>query len=136
MSSLMQVRWQRFKQHKLGFSCFIIFSAIFIISLGAELIANDKPLLVKYDHAFYLPILKSYPETTFGGVFETEAEYKDPAVQQLIAEKAGRSGPSFRFPIKRQILNWLNRCHRPRVRKTGWEQMIRAVMFWHGFYMV
>ena len=76
MSSLMQVRWQRFKQHKLGFSCFIIFSAIFIISLGAELIANDKPLLVKHDHAFYLPILKSYPETTFGGVFETEAEYK------------------------------------------------------------
>ena len=87
MSSLMQARWQRFKQHKLGFSCFIIFSAIFIISLGAELIANDKPLLVKYDHAFYLPILKSYPETTFGGVFETEAEYKDPVVQQLIAEK-------------------------------------------------
>ena len=55
MSSLMQARWQRFKQHKLGFSCFIIFSAIFIISLGAELIANDKPLLVKYDHAFICP---------------------------------------------------------------------------------
>ncbi|QPF31343.1 ABC transporter permease [Acinetobacter lwoffii] len=97
MSSLMQVRWQRFKQHKLGFSCFIIFSAIFIISLGAELIANDKPLLVKYDHAFYLPILKSYPETTFGGVFETEAEYKDPAVQQLIAEKGWAIWPIIPF---------------------------------------
>ena len=94
MSSLMQARWQRFKQHKLGFSCFIIFSAIFIISLGAELIANDKPLLVKYDHAFYLPILKSYPETTFGGVFETEAEYKDPVVQQLIAEKGWAIWPA------------------------------------------
>lgn len=97
MSSLMQVRWQRFKQHTLGFSCFIIFSAIFIISLGAELIANDKPLLVKYDHAFYLPILKSYPETTFGGVFETEAEYKDPAVQQLIAEKGWAIWPIIPF---------------------------------------
>ena len=97
MSSLMQARWQRFKQHKLGFSCFIIFSAIFIISLGAELIANDKPLLVKYDHAFYLPILKSYPETTFGGVFETEAEYKDPAVQQLIAEKGWAIWPIIPF---------------------------------------
>lgn len=97
MSSLMQARWQRFKQHKLGFSCFIIFSAIFIISLGAELIANDKPLLVKYDHAFYLPILKSYPETTFGGVFETEAEYKDPVVQQLIAEKGWAIWPIIPF---------------------------------------
>ena len=97
MSSLMQARWQRFKQHKLGFSCFIIFSAIFIISLGAELIANDKPLLVKYNHAFYLPILKSYPETTFGGVFETEAEYKDPAVQQLIAEKGWAIWPIIPF---------------------------------------
>ena len=97
MSSLMQARWQRFKQHKLGFSCFIIFSAIFIISLGAELIANDKPLLVKYDHAFYLPILKSYPETTFGGVFETEAEYKDPTVQQLIAEKGWAIWPIIPF---------------------------------------
>ncbi|ENW30415.1 ABC transporter permease [Acinetobacter lwoffii] len=97
MSSLMQARWQRFKQHKLGFGCFIIFSAIFIISLGAELIANDKPLLVKYDHAFYLPILKSYPETTFGGVFETEAEYKDPAVQQLIAEKGWAIWPIIPF---------------------------------------
>ena len=97
MSSLMQARWQRFKQHKLGFSCFIIFSAIFIISLGAELIANDKPLLVKYNHAFYLPILKSYPETTFGGVFETEAEYKDPTVQQLIAEKGWAIWPIIPF---------------------------------------
>lgn len=97
MSSLMQARWQCFKQHKLGFSCFIIFSAIFIISLGAELIANDKPLLVKYDHAFYLPILKSYPETTFGGVFETEAEYKDPVVQQLIAEKGWAIWPIIPF---------------------------------------
>ena len=120
MSSLMQARWQRFKQHTLGFSCFIIFSAIFIISLGAELIANDKPLLVKYDHAFYLPILKSYPETTFGGVFETEAEYKDPAVQQLIAEKGWAIWPIIPFsyqtpnfelaepvPSPPSVQNWL-----------------------------
>ena len=120
MSSLMQARWQRFKQHKLGVGCFIIFSAIFIISLGAELIANDKPLLVKYDHAFYLPILKSYPETTFGGVFETEAEYKDPAVQQLIAEKGWAIWPIIPFsyqtpnfelaepvPSPPSVQNWL-----------------------------
>jgi microcin C transport system permease protein len=50
----------------------------------AELIANDKPLLVRYQQHFYFPVVKSYPETTFGGVFETEADYRDPAVQQMI----------------------------------------------------
>ena len=72
----MQLGWQRFKQHKLGFGCFIMFGLIFIMSLGAELIANDKPLLVKYDHAVYLPILKSYPETVFGGVLKPKPSIK------------------------------------------------------------
>lgn len=84
MSPIMQARLQRFKANKLGFGCFIVFSLIFVLSLAAELIANDKPLLVKYQHELYVPVLKTYPETTFGGVFETEADYKDPAVQALI----------------------------------------------------
>ena len=61
---------------------------IFVLSLGAELIANEKPLLVSYQHSLYFPVIKTYPETTFGGVFETEAEYRDPAVKHLI-EKDG-----------------------------------------------
>ncbi|WP_168384612.1 ABC transporter permease [Acinetobacter indicus] len=87
MSPLMQARLQRFKQNRLGFGCFIAFALIFILSLAAELIANDKPLLVKYENSLYMPVFKAYPETTFGGVFETEAEYKDPAVQQLIQDQ-------------------------------------------------
>ncbi|QGM27180.1 MULTISPECIES: ABC transporter permease [Acinetobacter] len=97
MSPIMQARVQRFKQNKLGFGCFIVFIIIFVFSLAAELIANDKPLLVKYEQSLYLPVLKAYPETTFGGVFETEADYKDPVVQQLIADRGWAVWPLIEF---------------------------------------
>lgn len=97
MSPIMQARLQRFKENKLGFGCFIVFALIFVLSLAAELIANDKPLLVKYDQSLYMPVLKTYPETTFGGVFETEADYKDPVVQQLINDKGWAVWPLIKF---------------------------------------
>lgn len=97
MSPIIQARLQRFKENKLGFTCFISFALIFILSLAVEFIANDKPLLVKYDDSLYVPVLKSYPETTFGGVFETEADYKDPVVQQLIEEKGWAVWPLIKF---------------------------------------
>ena len=97
MSPLMQARLQRFRQNRLGFSCLIIFIVVFVLSVAAELIANDKPLLVRYDQQFYLPILKRYPETTFGGVFETEADYKDPVVQQLIEDKGWAIWPLIEY---------------------------------------
>lgn len=84
MSPMLQQGLQRFKQNRLGFFCLIIFLIVFVLSSMAELIANDKPLLVRYQQHFYFPGVKSYPETTFGGVFETEADYRDPAVQQMI----------------------------------------------------
>ena len=85
MSPMVQARLRRFRQNRLGFCCFILFSLIFTVALAANLIANEKPLLVKYQHELYFPVFKTYPETTFGGVFETEADYKDPVVQQLIS---------------------------------------------------
>lgn len=88
ITPIMAARLRRFKAHRLGYVSFILFMIIFVLSLGAELIANDKPLLVSYQQSLYFPVLKAYPETTFGGVFETEAEYRDPAVKQLI-EKDG-----------------------------------------------
>lgn len=97
MSPIMQARVQRFKQNKLGFGCFIVFIIIFILSLAAELIANDKPLLIRYEQSLYLPVFKAYPETTFGGVFETEADYKDPVVQQLIADRGWAVWPLIEF---------------------------------------
>lgn len=97
MSPIMQARVQRFKQNKLGFGCFIVFIIIFVLSLAAELIANDKPLLIGYEQSLYLPVFKAYPETTFGGVFETEADYKDPVVQQLIADRGWAVWPLIEF---------------------------------------
>jgi microcin C transport system permease protein len=93
----MKARLRKFKANKLGFVCFIIFIVIFGLSLISEFIANDKPLLVKYEQSYYVPVLKEYPETTFGGIFETETEYKDPAVQQMINEKGWAVWPIIEY---------------------------------------
>ncbi|QHH96204.1 ABC transporter permease [Acinetobacter dispersus] len=97
MSPLMRARFLRFKQNRLGFCCFILFLIIFVVSLFAELIANDKPLLVRYQQSFYFPILNDYPETTFGGSFETATDYQDPAVQQLIQKQGWMISPPIAF---------------------------------------
>ncbi|NHC04237.1 ABC transporter permease [Acinetobacter sp. 187] len=97
MSPIMRARLHRFKKNKLGFGCFILFILILGMSLLAEIIANDKPILVKYDQHYYVPIVHRYAETTFGGVFETEADYKDPVVKQLIESKGWMLWPMIRY---------------------------------------
>ena len=105
MSPILHAHIQKFKKNRLGYFCFILFICIFILSLSAKFIANDKPLLVKYDQHYYSPVLKTYPETTFGGVFETEADYRDPAVQQLIDEKGWAVWPVLRYSYQTPNLN-------------------------------
>ena len=73
--------WLRFKQHRLGFWSLILFSALVLISLGAELVSNDKPLVARYEGRWYVPIVQDVPETTFGGDFETATDYLDPFIQ-------------------------------------------------------
>lgn len=89
LSPINQRRLLRFKQNKRGFWSLKIFLVLFVLSLGAEFIANDKPLLVGYDGGLYVPVLKRYPETTFGGEFPLQANYKSPYIQELIEEKGG-----------------------------------------------
>jgi microcin C transport system permease protein len=89
LSPLNVRRWQNFKANRRGYWSLWIFLILFVISLFAEFIANDKPLYLRYDGKSYFPILFLYPETTFGGDFETAADYRDPYLQQLIAEKGG-----------------------------------------------
>jgi microcin C transport system permease protein len=89
LSPMNRRRLQAFKANKRGYYSFLIFTVLFIITLFAEFIANDKPLLVKYDGTLSMPIFKMYTEKQFGGEFETEADYRDPAVQQFIHEKNG-----------------------------------------------
>lgn len=89
LSPINQRRFERFKAHKRGWYSLWLFLALFVLSLGAEFIANDKPLVVSYDGALYFPVLKRYPETTFGGEFPLQANYKSPYIEELIAEKGG-----------------------------------------------
>jgi len=85
MSPLNQRRWRNFCNNRRAFWSLWIFGVLFGLTLFADVIANDKPFLVNYRGDFYVPVLTSHPETTFGGDFETEAQYDDPEVQCLIA---------------------------------------------------
>src|ERR1700680_1488793 len=81
--------WENFKENRRGYWSLWIFLVLFVVSLFAEFIANDKPYFVSFDGKFYFPALVDYPETAFGGDFETAADYRDPYLQKLIAEKGG-----------------------------------------------
>lgn len=97
-------RWLRFRKNRRGFYSLIVFSLLFVISLGAELISNDKPFLVIYQGTYFFPLVKSYPETTFGGIFETETDYRDPFFQELM----GRAGNRAYFPLNRHSFDTIN----------------------------
>ena len=84
LSPLNQRRWRNFRRNGRAFWSLILFSVIFTVTLFAEFVANDKPILVQYRGEFYAPIFRFYPETAFGGDFQTEAIYRDPEVQCLI----------------------------------------------------
>jgi microcin C transport system permease protein len=89
LSPINRRRLENFKANRRGYASFWVFMVLFVVSLFAEFIANDKPYVIKYDGRFYFPIFVSYAETTFGGEFETAADYRDPYVQKLIADKGG-----------------------------------------------
>jgi ABC-type microcin C transport system duplicated ATPase subunit YejF/ABC-type microcin C transport system permease subunit YejE len=84
VSPLNQRRLANLRANRRGWWSLWAFTALLVISLCAELIANDKPLLLRYDGQFYVPVLVSYPETDFGGFLETEADYRDAEVRQMI----------------------------------------------------
>ncbi|MDA7827406.1 ABC transporter permease [Rhodobacteraceae bacterium] len=85
ISALNQRRLANFRANRRAYWSLIIFGVVFVLSLFAEFIANDKPILVKYRGEYFTPIFNFYPETQFGGDFKTEAVYRDPEVKCLIA---------------------------------------------------
>ncbi|MFW2543316.1 ABC transporter permease [Primorskyibacter sp. 2E107] len=84
LSPLNKRRWRNFRRNGRAFWSLWIFLVLFVLSLFAEFIANDKPILVNYRGAHFTPIFSFYPETAFGGDFRTEAAYRDPEVRCLI----------------------------------------------------
>lgn len=78
--------WRRFKANRRGYVSLWVFGVLFIVSLFAEVLSNDKPLLVHYQGQYYFPLFVTYAETAFGGDFATEADYNDPHVERLLTE--------------------------------------------------
>lgn len=89
LSPVNQRRFAQFRAHRRGWYSLWLFLVLFVLSLGAELIANDKPLVVHLDNSWYFPVFKRYPETVFGGELPLQANYKSPYIQELIAEQNG-----------------------------------------------
>ncbi|ALV91669.1 MULTISPECIES: ABC transporter permease [Pantoea] len=96
ISLINQQRWQRFRHNRRGYWSLWIFLVIFVLSLGAELLANDKPLIVQYQQRWYMPLLFNYSESDFGGDFATPADYQDPWLKQRI----DRQGWALWAPIR------------------------------------
>ncbi len=102
--SLTRRRWHRFKRNRRGYWSLTIFLLLFVTSLFAEVLSNDKPFLVIYKHHCYFPLLRAYPETTFGGDFDTETDYRDP----YILEKLTHNGNRVFFPPNPYSYNTIN----------------------------
>jgi len=93
--SLGRRRWRRFRRNRRGFYSFLAFALFFLVSLFAEGISNDVPLLIIYEGESYFPLLTEYPETTFGGDFETETDYLDPYILERLTTNGNRIYFSF-----------------------------------------
>jgi microcin C transport system permease protein len=89
LSPLNRRRWENFKRNRRGYWAMWLFMVLFLVSLFAEFIANDKPFLILLNGKAYFPAIITYPETAFGGDFETAADYRDPYLRDLIEKKGG-----------------------------------------------
>lgn len=93
-------RIENFRANRRGYWSLWIFLTLFVLSLFAEFIANDKPVLVKYDGAYTMPIFKFYPETAFGGEFPTEADFRDPYLREKVEADGWILWPAVRFSYR------------------------------------
>ncbi|WP_419536133.1 ABC transporter permease [Endozoicomonas sp.] len=118
LNPLNQRRWQNFKQNRRGYISLWVFSILFVITLLAEVVANDKPLLLWYDGTPYFPTFVTYPETTFGGEFELEMDYRQDFARELIEPNGWMLWPPIRYsydtinyariaPAHPSLENWL-----------------------------
>jgi len=106
LSPINRRRWLNFKANRRGYVSFWMFMILFFVSLFAEFIANDKPLYISLEGKSYFPAFVTYPETAFGGEFETAADYRDPYLSKVIADKGGKTyWPLIRYSYDTHNLN-------------------------------
>jgi microcin C transport system permease protein len=104
LSPLTRRRLASFRANRRGYWSLWIFLALFVLSFAADLIANDRPLLVRHDGELYVPVLRAYPETAFGGALPTEAAYRDPEVRRLIESRGWMLWPP--VPYRYDTIDW------------------------------
>ena len=102
--SLTRRRWNSFRRNGRGFVSLIIFSLLLCLSLLAEVLSNDKPFLVKYEGGYYFPVFRAYPETVFGGDFDSETDYRD----DYILERLRTGGNFVIFPFNPHSYDSIN----------------------------
>jgi microcin C transport system permease protein len=100
MMNVQNRRVKIFYANKRGFWSLIILSVLFFLSLFAEFIANDKPIILKYHGEYYSPVLRFYPETTFGGDLQTETDFRDPYIAQKISQNGWMIWPPIHYSYK------------------------------------
>jgi microcin C transport system permease protein len=104
--------WLRFKRNRLGYWSLVIFCVLVVLSLFAELLSNDKPLVVRYNGQLLFPIVNNVPETKLGGDFETQADYLDPFIREQLA----KPGNFAVFPLNEfhhSTLNYFSKAPNP-----------------------
>ena len=105
-------RWHRFKNTRMGYTSLWILMILFGLSMCAELIANDKPLVVRYEGKFYFPIVKSQPERVFGGDFATPTDFLDPDIRHNITSN-GNWAIYPPIPYSYETLNYFSKVPNP-----------------------
>jgi microcin C transport system permease protein len=125
-----QRRLASFKANRRGYISLHVFLLLFGLSLFAECIANDKPFFIYYDRGVYLPFLRNYPETTFGGDFPTETDYSDPFVADLIEQHGWMLWPPIRYSYDTVVLNLPGPAPSPPTRQNllGTDDQARDVL--------
>jgi len=131
ITPLTRRRLDNFRANRRGFWSLWLFLVLFVLSLFAEFIANDRPLLVRYEGSFYVPVLRDYPETTFGGDFPSRTDYRDPAITQLINQKGWIVWPLIPFS-HRTITDAPGPFPAAPSAPTGSALTTRAAMSWRG----
>jgi microcin C transport system permease protein len=96
--------WRRFRSNRLGYRSLIVLLVLFALSLIAELLSNDRPIVTRYEGRWYVPVFQTIPETTFGGDFVTPTDYLDPAIR----ENLSKPGNFAVYPINRYHYNTIN----------------------------
>lgn len=104
--------WQRFKRNRLGYWSLLMFGALVVLSLLAEVLSNDRPLVVRYQGQTYWPLVHDYPETTFGGDFESNTDYLDPFIREQLS-KGGNWAVYAPNPYGPKTLNYFAKSPNP-----------------------